>query len=173
MRKLLFTIPLLLVLQFSLGQEAMDVFGIARKGTPQQLTELLKTNPKAVNAVDKNGFSPLILAAYRGNNEVAKLLVENGSDINYNTEMGTALMACVVRGNNDMATYLIAKNANVNLTDDQNTTALMYAVQFKNIDITKQLLAHKADKTITDKKGKTAFEYAVFSGDENIIKLLK
>jgi ankyrin repeat protein len=32
---------------------------------------------------------------------------------------------------------------------------------------------NNADKTIKDKNGKTAFEFAVFSGNEEIIKLLK
>jgi len=35
------------------------------------------------------------------------------------------------------------------------------------------LLENKVDKTHKDKDGKTAFEHAVFSGNEEIINLLK
>ena len=35
------------------------------------------------------------------------------------------------------------------------------------------LLKHNADKSKIDNKGKTAFEYAAFSGNEEIINLLK
>ena len=49
----------------------------------------------------------------------------------------------------------------------------IYAVQFRNVEAVKVLLQNKADKTKIDKQGKTAFEYAVFSGNEEIINLLK
>jgi hypothetical protein len=44
---------------------------------------------------------------------------------------------------------------------------------FKNKEIIMLLLQKKADKALVDSKGKTAFEYAVFSGNEEIINLLK
>ena len=157
----------------SIAQEKLDVFEIARKGTAQQAFEIIKTDAKAFNTTNSNGFTPLILACYRGNNEVAKILIENNCDINVKSEMGTALMASIVKGNNEIASFLIDKKADVNLTDAQGTTALMYAVQFKNIDLVKLLLVNKADKSLQDNKGKTAFEYAAFSGNEAIINLLK
>lgn len=157
----------------SLAQEKADVFEIARKGTAQQVNDVLKSNPKAFNTTNPNGFTPLILACYRGNNEVAKILIANNCEINAKSEMGSALMACIVKGNNEIATLLIQKKADLNATDSQGTTALMYAVQFKNIDLVKLLLANKADKSLLDNKGKTAFEYAAFSGNEAIINLLK
>jgi ankyrin repeat protein len=157
----------------SIAQEKLDVFEIARKGTAQQAFEIIKTDAKAFNTTNSNGFTPLILACYRGNNEVAKILIENNCDINVKSEMGTALMASIVKGNNEIALLLINKKADVNLTDAQGTTALMYAVQFKNIDLVKLLLVNKADKSLQDNKGKTAFEYAAFSGNEAIINLLK
>ena len=157
----------------SIAQEKLDVFEIARKGTAQQALEIIKTDAKAFNTTNNNGFTPLILACYRGNNDVAKVLIENNCDINAKSEMGTALMASIVKGNNEIASFLIDKKADVNLTDAEGTTALMYAVQFKNIELVKLLLANKADKSLLDNKGKTAFEYAAFSGNEAIINLLK
>jgi len=44
---------------------------------------------------------------------------------------------------------------------------------FKNAAIIKLLLENKVDKTHKDKSDKTAFEHAVFSGNEEIINLLK
>jgi ankyrin repeat protein len=155
------------------AQEKLDVFDIARKGTSQQALEILKSDAKAFNTTNNNGFTPLILACYKGNNEVAKILIENNCDLNAKSEMGTALMASIVKGNNEISSILIQKKANLNLTDANGTTALMYAVQFKNIELVKLLLANNADKSIIDNKGKTAFEYAAFSGNESIINLLK
>lgn len=172
MKKQLFALLLILSAWIAAAQ-APTVFELARKGNLEAMRELVASDPKSVNATDQHGFSPLILATYRANNEVAKFLIEKGSDINYNSEMGNALMAAIVRGNNEMALYLIDKGTQLNATDAGQTTALMFAVQFKNPEIIKALLGKHADKTLTDSKGKTAFEYAAISADQQIINLLK
>lgn len=159
--------------QIASAQEPLNVFDVARKGTVDQAKALYKQDPKIFNTVNDSGYSPLILACYRGNNEVAKFLIENGSDINGSSSMGTPLMASIVKGNTEVTELLINKKADVNFADANGITALMYAVQFKNVPVTKLLLSHKADKTKVDKTGKTAFEYAVFSNNQEIINLLK
>jgi ankyrin repeat protein len=171
--KLFFLILVISIPSLSVGQQVMDVFEVARKGTISQAEAIVQTNPKAFSVINENGFSPLILACYRGNNEVAKFIITQGADINAKSDMGSALMACIVKGNNEIAQFLIANKADLNLVDSQGTTALMYAVQFKNIAIIKLLLTNNANKELKDNKGKTAFEYAVFSNDEAIINLLK
>jgi ankyrin repeat protein len=173
MKQCLFFLLFLFTINLAFGQVNPDVFDIARKGTLLQAKSILKTNPNAFKTINSNGFSPLTLACYRGNNDVAKLLIETGCDINQKSTMGTPLMAAVVKGNNEMVQYLLLKNANVNLTDENGTTALIYAVQFNNTEALKTLLKQNADKEHVDKQGKTAFEYAVFSGNEGIINLLK
>ena len=162
-----------LFFQSAFSQEALNVFDVARKGTLEQAKALYKQDPKIFNTVNDAGYSPLILACYRGNNEVAKFLIENGSDINGTSSMGTPLMAAIVKGNSEISELLINKKADLDIADANGTTALMYAVQFKNVALTKLLLSNKADKTKVDKTGKTAFEYAVFSNNQEIINLLK
>jgi ankyrin repeat protein len=157
----------------SYSQEQANVFDLARNGSVEQVKEMLRTNPNGFNVVNNNGFTPLILACYNGNNEVAKVLIASGSDINTKTKMGTPLMAAVVRGNNEIAQLLIDKKADVNAADESGITALIYAVQFQNMAILKLLLQNNADKTHKDNEGKTAFEHAILSRNEEIINLLK
>jgi ankyrin repeat protein len=173
MFKRFLVVLLLIVFQFSFSQEEVDVFDVARAGTVEEVKEILKSNPKAFLVVNKEGFSPLLLACYRGNNEVAKFLIDNGSDINASSSMGTPLMAAVVKGNHEIVKILLDKNADINAIDANGTTALMYAVQFQNEYLIKLLLEYKADRSRIDKNGKTAFEFAVFSKNEAIINLLK
>lgn len=150
-----------------------DVFVIARNGTVEEMKVLFEKDPKCVNEVDKFGFTPLILASYRGNFEVAKYLITIVKDINYQSPEGTALMAAVMRNNTELILLLIGKKANLDLTSKTGVTALMLATQFKNIEIIKILLENQANKLLKDNEGKTAFEYAVNTNDETIIKLLK
>ena len=173
MKKVILTLLFILTGTLCFCQETTTVFDIARKGTLAQIKEIYKKNPKAVNSINKDGFSPLTLACYRENNEVAKFLIDKGSNINQKSSMGTPLMAAVVKGNMEMVNILLDKKADINGTDENGVTALIYAVQFRNVQAVKVLLQNKADKTKIDKQGKTAFEYAVFSGNEEIINLLK
>ena len=173
MKPIITFILLFFLSNFSFAQEKLDVFDVARKGTVDQAKDLMKSNPQIFDVTNKEGFSPLLLACYRNNNEVAKFIIENGGDINGNSNMGTPLMAAIVKGNNEIAQLLIEKKADLNLADKNGITALIYAVQFQNKTVLVNLIQNKADKNHKDKEGKTAFEYAVFAGNEEIINLLK
>lgn len=155
------------------AQPTPDVFDLARKGSEEAVRLVLATQPRAFDCVSPAGFTPLILACYKGNTPVVKVLLEAGVAVNYTSDQGTALMAAVVRGNAEVVGLLLNAKADPNLTDVQGNTALHFAVQFKNTMIIKQLLAHGARRDAKDGKGMTAFEYAVQSGDEAIIALLK
>ncbi|QBN18324.1 ankyrin repeat domain-containing protein [Flavobacterium nackdongense] len=165
---------LILFLSFNVVfSQNTNCFDIARKGSLAEMKSLFEKDKSIVNAVDENGSSMLILACYRGNHEVAKFLMNQNADLNYNSKNGTALMACVVKGQYQLVDELISKKANLDLTDANGTTALMLAVQFKNVEMVKILVAAGANKALKCKQNKTAFEYAVFSNNEEIINLLK
>lgn len=173
MKPIITFILLFFLTNFSFAQEKLDVFDVARKGTVEQAKDLMKSNPQIFDVTNQEGFSPLLLACYRGNNEVAKLMIKSGCNLNLNSNMGTPLMAAIVKGNNEIAQLLIEKKADLNLADKNGITALIYAVQFQNKTVLANLIQNKADKNHKDKEGKTAFEYAVFAGNEEIINLLK
>lgn len=157
----------------SYAQEATNIFDVARSGTLNEATVLVKKNPKIVNAINDAGYSPLILACYRGNNEVAQFLIENGADINYNNAMGTALMAAVVKNNIQIVNLLIDKNVNIELKDGNGTTAIIYAAMFKNHEIAKVLIKAKANYETKDNRGNSALDYAILADDDQLIQILK
>ena len=173
MKLFYFLVLFFLIPNYGISQEKGNIFDVARKGTVQQIKKIYKKNPKCVLQVNENGFSALVLAIYKNNNQVAKYLIDKGSDINQLSDMGSPFMAAVVKGNIEIAKVLLEKKANIDLSDPNGVTALMYAAQFQNVEITKLLLQHNVNKTLIDKNGKTAFEYAVFSKNEEIINLLK
>lgn len=165
---------LILFLMVSPIRSQEDIFSHIRNKVGIDDIELyLEKFPHTLHQPSKEGFTPLILAAYTNNVELVKLFIKRGVDVNYNSSMGTALMAAIVKGNEDITKILLNQSIAIDLTDDKGTTALMYAVQFKNKNLIKLLLEFNPDRNITDNNGKTAFEYAVFSGDDEIINLLK
>lgn len=165
-------ISFLLLSLFANGQEK-NIFDIARKGTLQELQNAYKKNPDVINTVDEKKSSPLILACYRGNTEVAQFLAEKVKDVNYNSGMGTALMAAVMSGSNAIVEKLIQVKANLNLSDQGGKTALIYATFFNKNDLAKMLLQANAATDIKDIDGRTALDYATFNKNTELTILLQ
>lgn len=170
--KKIYLIILLLTINLGFSQNG-SCFDIARKGSLTEINLLFDNDKSVINAIDDNGSSMLILACYRGNQEVAKFLINNQADLNYVSKNGTALMACVMKNEFQLVDELFLKKVNLDLTDANGITALMLAVQFKNVEMVKKLVNAGANKGIKCNQNKTAFEYAVFSNSEEIINLLK
>ena len=174
MRNLVLIISFLLNTSFIMAQEkTKSIFDIARTGTVTEVKELMKQNPDIINQTNENGFSPLILACYRGNTEVAKFLMDHVKDINYKSQEGTALAGLAVKYNKELVQYLLSKNADPNIADATGSTPLFWAVKFGNKELIELLLQHKADKSKKDSMGMTPFEYALQTNNKEIINLLK
>jgi hypothetical protein len=153
--------------------QAKTIFEIARKGNLQEIAESYKKNPDLINSIDDKKSSPLIIASYRGNTDVAMFLIDKVKDVNYNSGMGTALMAAVMSGNSAIVEKLIQVKANLNLMDQGGKTALIYATFFNKNEVAKLLLKAGADLDIKDIDGRSALEYANFNKNTELIILLQ
>jgi len=150
-----------------------DIFEISRKGTGEDLQTLLKNNPEAIYYESANGFTPLTIACYNGNLEVATSLAKQVRDINVNSSSGTPLMAAVYKNYVDIAKMLLNLKADVNIADTNGNTALHYAVRFVYLDLIKLLVSYGADINLKDNKGFSPWRYAELDNNEIIINLLK
>ncbi|MES2811425.1 MAG: ankyrin repeat domain-containing protein [Bacteroidota bacterium] len=150
-----------------------DVFNVARSGTVNEIKELVKSDPNIINVLNSEGYSPLILACYKGNVEVVEYLIKNVKDINYTTAMGTALMAAVVKKNVPIVKLLLENNANPNISDSNGSTALIYATIFKSYEIADLLIKYKGDNAHKDNRGNSALDYAILADDDKLIQILK
>ena len=158
------------VLGFS---QQKDVFDIARSGTLDEMKTLVDQSPDVINSISPMGFSPLILACYRGNVEVAKYLIDQTKDVNYLSPEGTALSSLCINYNKELVEKILAKNADPNIQDSHGNTPLLWAVKRNNIELVKLLLKNKADISIKDSLGISAFEYDLKSNNNELINLLK
>lgn len=152
---------------------AQDIFEAARTGNIAQIKALSKVNRDTVNTVSASGFSPLMIACYRGQTEAAKTLVKLGADINRTSGEGTALLASVYQNNTELALFLIKKKAALNAQGPDGNTALMYAVLSQNVEIVKALVKHKADKSIKNLDSQTAHSLALTQENKLIQDLVK
>ncbi len=174
MKKLIVIMGVFLSFTTMYAQEkAKSIFDVARAGTVAEAKDMMKKNPDIINQTNENGFSPLILACYKGNVEVADFLIDHVKDVNYKSQEGTALAGLSVKYNKALTEHLLNRNADPNIADTTGSTPLFWAVKFGNKELVELLLKHNADKTIKDAQGMTPFEYALQTKNTEIINLLK
>ena len=90
-----------------------------------------------INMKNRAGETPLFIAAYCGNVDAIKTLIECGADVNEkNYEGKTGLMLAISYYKIDAAKYLIANGADLNIRDNNEQTALAIAVSKKLGEIT-------------------------------------
>jgi uncharacterized protein len=160
----------ILVFQSIFAQK--NAYDIARSGTLEEIKSLYKKDSLSLYKPNETGYTPLILACYRGNNEVANFLINKKITLDYGSGLGTALMAATYKENTEIVKLLIEKGANINLTDANGQTVLMLAIFVKNKEIIQLLLNKKIDVEARDNNKKQAIDYALMTNDQEIIKLI-
>ena len=81
-------------------------------------------------------WGALHYAAFAGHGEVAKLLLENGADINARSTNGSSvLMMAVYEGHEDLVRQLLARGADNSVRNDRGDDALSWAIKFNRLAI--------------------------------------
>lgn len=116
------------------------------------MAELLKESPDITtitgliedNSIEEidNGmlFSPLMASAILGHNDVLKMLIDKGVEVNQvNRRQQSAAMLAALANNSEALKLLKAAGAKEHLQDNQTSTALDYAKSRQSIDCIKML----------------------------------
>ncbi len=171
MKNVLFSF--ILVLSFSrFSLFGQNIYDATRSGDIAKIESLMSLNPDTIKKPNENGFTPLVIAAYRNQMSAAEFFLRHGVDVNYESPEGTALIGACYKGNLEMASLLITYKADVNSQNEQGTTALIFAVQSNNVALVKLILEAGAKKDMKEKSGKKAIDYAITSNNAAIINEL-
>ncbi len=155
--------------------DEISLFEAAAAGKFDVVAHLVYTHPEAVNFYAEDGFTPLGLACYFGQYEIARYLVLKGADVNLASNNGFKVypLHSAAAGNyTDIARMLIENNAQINVRQQAGVTALHSAAQNGNIDLLILLLEHGADINIRMEGGKLPADLAREKGFEEIAEAL-
>lgn len=153
----------------------LDVWEASATGKTARVKELATRVPALIDAVSPDGFTPLGLAAFFGQEETVELLIDEGADVNARSRnaMGVApLHSAVASGNARIVRALLEANAAVDPVQQGGFTPLHGAAFAGNGDIVRLLLDAGADPAARTDEGKTPLAIAEEKGHRVVAGLL-
>ncbi len=146
-------------------------------GNTEIIGRLLGAGADIDAVMTSNGWTPLHIAALSGWYEAAKILVENGSELNIVDKRGAPpLYYALLTGNRDaekVAVLLLNNGAEFNKTAPDGPSLLLIAVQKGKEEAVSLLLEKGADTGSKDvSTGRTMLHFAAIHGYGNIAEQL-
>jgi ankyrin repeat protein len=128
----------------------------------------------SASVANVDGSSPLHLAAHKGHEHNARILLEHKADINARTKSGwTPLHVAVRNGREAVARILINENADLNAKAEEGTTPLHVAASNGHSGMIRLLLGSGADiSPAKGNDGSTALHLAAEKGHDEAVEAL-
>ena len=142
----------------------LDVFDAAAVGRSRGLEELLDGEPDLARAWSTDGFTALHLAAFFGQEDAARLLVERGAEVNLVARnpkiVVTPLHSAAAGSHPGIVKLLLEHGADPNAAQDGGFTPLHSAAQNDDRESAEALLEAGADPALATDEGKTPADLA-------------
>jgi hypothetical protein len=135
----------------------------AENGLTSSVKRLLSIRNINVNVKeDEYGETPLHDAALNGHIEIARLLLQNGADVNANDNFGyTPLHDAASHGHVNILHLLVETGADLEAQDNYGSRALHYAAYNGNLPFIQELISrYHVDINARDNDGRTALWWA-------------
>lgn len=157
-----------------------DKFPVDLEALEKSAENSAKIMQTLISKVDKNsinyiyapldGKTPLIIAVGNSYFETAKILIENGADVNsVDFEGWSALSYAVNNGDIEIAKLLLTNKAKIK---GELLLAIKSPIVESRIDMIKLLIDNKANINYTDDDGFTPLNIAIETGNMETVKLL-
>ena len=132
---------------------------VALQSESLRAARTLMRHPKVnLNHKTPNDESPLMMAAFKGNLDIAKEMIKAGALVN---KTGWApLHYAATNGHKDMVALLLDENAYIDAEAPSKTTPLMMAARHGHADVVKLLMEEGADITPKNVHGLSAIDFA-------------
>ena len=146
----------------NLSDDQRSLFSNSFKGDMEGIYTLID-NKVNVNVKNKNGMTPLMIAAQNGYVELAKILIQAGADVKTSNSLtgDTSLILASENGQTMCVQTLLKCHANVNIQGRNGDTALISAARNGNEDCLQVLKDKGANLNIQNNNGNTALIAAV------------
>lgn len=128
----------------------------------------------AVDAGDYDGWTPVMIAADEGHEEIVELLIEAGADVRAKDKTGATSLHWASRsGHAEVVERLIRAGARVGAKDKLGTTPVLPAARYGRDRVIEILHAAGASVTVKNRRGWTPLAIASENGHASTIALLR
>ena len=141
-----------------------------REPAPKIAATLIDAPNINLNALNSKGESPLMLAALKGQLELAEKMVKKGADVN---KTGwTPLHYAASTGQVKMIALLLENHAYIDAESPNGSTPLMMASMYGSPESVKLLLDEGADPLLKNQQGMTALQFAKQANRVDAVELM-
>lgn len=154
----------------------LAIFAAAILGDSAQIEKLLAANRSLVTAVSSDGWTPLHLSAFFGRVDAARLLMNNGAQVNIrstNAMQNLPLHAAAAGRHTEVVALLIERGANVNARQNGGWTALHAAAQNGDVDLARALVAGGADVQSRADNNQSPLDLALLKAQQAMVDYLE
>lgn len=142
----------------------------ARARDTADCSQMLKEKPELINSVEAGGYCALHFAAFSGDIEMLRLLLEHKPDLNLENLDGNTPLVMAVKGNQlEAIRMLVNAGADVNCESATGSTAAHYAASMAYLDCLRLLVELGAKTIYADSEAGTLLHWACHSGDLNCV----
>ena len=138
---------------------ALDVFDAAATGRTRGMEELIDAEPELARNWSADGFTPLHYAAFFGQEDAARILLERGAEVEVvarnESIRVTPLHSAAAGSHSAIVKLLLEAGADPNAAQDGGFTPLHSAAQNDDRESAEALLAAGADPSLASDDGKT------------------
>ena len=143
---------------------ALDVFDAAAVGRTRGMEELIGAEPELARSWSADGFTPLHYAAFFGQEDAARVLLECGAEVEVvarnESIRVTPLHSAAAGSHSAIVKLLLEAGADPNAAQDGGFTPLHSAAQNDDRESAEALLAAGADPSLASDDGKTPAQLA-------------
>ncbi|HYC88560.1 MAG TPA: ankyrin repeat domain-containing protein [Thermoanaerobaculia bacterium] len=154
----------------------LDLYDAAAVGSAEQVAAMLRADKDAVRAKNQFGWTALHVAAFAGNVETARVLIDAGADIHVRAKTrfrNTPLQVALLTGQYGTAKLLLERGADPLDRQAGGFAPIHEAAFLGRADLVQLLLDHGAELNSRSDDGRTAIAEAERGKHEAVAKLLR
>lgn len=160
----------------ALAREEPDVFEAASLGEVGDLEQQVRyRGPTVLNQYSRDGFTPLMLAAFFGRSEAVVWLIAQGADVSAEARNGTGiqpLIAAAAGGHLKSVALLLDAGADPNAAQQGGYRPLHSAAQAGNTALASKLVSAGADPSLPDDSGRLPRDLLPATAEPELVALL-
>jgi ankyrin repeat protein len=154
----------------------LDIFESAALGRDKRIRHLTTTNPLLLKKKSPDGWTALHFAAYFGQIDAARVLLDQGADpnaVSENAQHARPLHSAAAGRHFAVCDLLIGAGADLDAQQEGGFTALMAAAQHGDRGLAELFIKRGASRSVTTADGRTAADIAEAGGHSELAAFLR